>query len=303
MQLLYEGKDITKDVEIKKADIIDNAGGAADSIELWLDDPRGFWSKWKPEKDHKVQLKESGYSSGLMYVDELEQNRGIFIIRALSIPQEAKTANTKAWEEVRFLELATEIANKYGFSLETYGIQNYLYDRVDQYEQADFAFLAWRCALEGYVLKVCDRKVIIYSEKYMESQAPAKTIHASEFDGEYLFRVVSTDIYGSCKMVHGNMSYTFNSPGVHGPVLKPTDIYFSNMVEAERFSKGLLRQKNKFEKTGWGTVKFDASITAGNTLNIKGVGLADGIYFCDQAVHKLVDQKTLLKLHRPLEGY
>lgn len=303
MQILYEGRDITNAVEVKEANITDNAGGIADSIEIWFDDPQGFWSQWKPEKNHKVQVKEAGFDSGLMYVDELEQKRGFFIIRALSIPQEAKTDNTKAWENIRFMELATEIAGKYGFTLQTYGTQNYLYERVDQYEQADFEFLAWRCLLEGYALKTTDGKAVIYDERYMESQAAVKTVFLEQFDGDYSFRTKSTGIFGACKVSYGDIGYEYKAAKSSGPILKFTDIYVSNQGEAERFSKNLLRAKNKFEYIGYCTIKLDHEIAAGNTIQIQGVGLADGKYFCDQIVHRLVGQKTFLRLRRPVEGY
>lgn len=303
MRIIYEGVDITDAVEVKKADIIDSAGGVADSIEVWFDDPQGFWSEWKPRKNHVIQLKESGFDSGLMYVDELEQRRGFFIIRALSIPQEAKTDRIKSWENIRFMELATEITSKYGLSLETYGIQNHLYQRVDQYEQADFEFLAWRCMLEGYALKITGGKAIIYSERHIEAQAPAKTLYVEQFDGDYSFRTKSTGIFGACKVSYEGISYEFRPAGALGPTLQFTDIYVSNQAEAERFAKNLLRAKNKYEHMGYCPIELDPGIAAGTMLQVAGVGLADGKYFCEQAIHKLADGKTVLKLRRPIEGY
>lgn len=303
MQIIYEGRDITGAVEVKKADITDNAGGVADSLELWFDDTKGFWSQWKPEKNHKVRIKEAGFDSGLMYIDELEQKRGFFLVRALSIPQEAKTDRIKAWEAVRFMEIATEIANRYGFNLQVYGVQNHLYERVDQCEQADFAFLAWRCTLEGYSLKVTDGKAVIYDERYMEFQPAAKTINADQFDGDYTFRIKSTGIFGSCRVSYGDIVYEFRPERVSGPILKYTGIYVSSQGEAERFAKNLLRSRNKFECSGYVTIELATDLAAGNTVQIRGVGLADGKYYCEQVIHKLVDKKTLLRLRKPLEGY
>ena len=303
LQLIYEGKDITDAVEIHKADITDNAGGIADSLEIWFDDPEGFWGQWKPKKNDKVQVKENGFDSGLMYIDELEQCRGLFVVRALAIPQDAKTENTKAWENVRFLEIASELARKYGFQLETYDIQNPLYERVDQFEQADFAFLAWRCLLEGYMLKITSQKVVIYDERYMEAQAPVKTIYIDDFDGDYKFLQKSAWIYGGCRIFFGDIKYEYKPSGAFGPVLKFADIFVSSQAEAERFAKNILRSKNKYENTGYCTIELAPGIAAGNVIQIQGVGMADGKYFCEQVTHKLANKKTFLKLRKPLEGY
>lgn len=302
MQLIYEGKDITQAVEINKADITDTAGGIADSLEIYANDTKGLWSSWKPQKNDTIQLNQNGFSSGLMFIDELEQQRGFYIIRALSLPQKAKTHNTKCWEDVRFLEFAGEIANKYGFELQTYGIENYLYSRLDQNEQADFEFLAFRCMLEGYMLKISDKKVIIYDERYMESQPAAKTIYLSDFDGTYKFKSKSTGIYGSCELSKNSLKSTYLT-SAYGPILRIKDIDTTNQAEADRYTKNILRSYNKQETTGKITIKLDTGITAGNNIQIADVGMADGKYFVEQAVHSLVIKKTALRLRRVLEGY
>lgn len=304
MQLIYEGKDITSAVEIHKTDVTDNAGGVADSLEVGFDDPKNLWSQWKPKKNDTVEIIQDGFSSGVMYVDELEQGRGIYTIRALSIPQEAKTENTKAWEQVRFLELATEISSKYGFQLQTYGIQNYLYERLDQSERADFEYLSWRCMLEGYALKLTGEKAVIYDERYMEGLAPVKTIYGDQFDGSYRFKIKSTDIFRSCRITFGSIQYEFQpANGPAGPVLKINELYVSSQGEAERYAKSLLRYKNKFEYAGYFTIELDTSIAAANNIQVQGVGYADGKYFCEQVIHRLVDKKSFFKVRKPLEGY
>jgi len=303
VQLIYEGKDITQDIEIGKADLTDNAGGQLDSIDLLINDPKGLWSQWKPQKNHTVQLKESGFDSGLMYVDEIGQQRGVVVIRALPVKQEAKTPNIKAWDKVRLLEIAQELAGKQGLQLQTFGAQNHYYERVDQNGLADPEFLAWRCLLEGYALKVSGGKLIIYSEKYMEGQIPVKTITPDDVDGNFDFKNRSTGIFGSCKISYQDIQYEFKAPGVFGPALKYFDVAMASLGEAERFAKGLLRAKNKFEQTFICTVKLDPGIAAGNTISLKEFGLADGKYFAYQVIHRLSDEKTLLKLRKPLEGY
>lgn len=303
MQLIYEGKDITGDIEIRGADLTDNAGGELDSLDLTIDDSRGFWSQWKPEKNHTVQVKESGFDTGIMYIDEIVQQRGMILLRALPIKQEAKTGNVKAWDNVTFLELAREIAGKVGLSLETYGVQDQFYSRVDQHGESDLQFLAWRCLLEGYALKVTNGKLVIFSQPYMESQAAARVIKPEDVDGDFVYKQKSTQIYGACKITYQDIQYEFKDPNVYGPTLKCFDIAVGNVGEAERFTKGLLRAKNCMEKTFTCKLRFDAGIAAGNAVELSGFGLADGKYFAYQVIHRFVEGKTALKLRKPLEGY
>ena len=76
MRLIYEGTDITKDVEINKAMIVDTSGGEADSLEIRFSDTQRLWSKWRPEKNHRIELNKQGFSSGEMYIDAWEQIPG-----------------------------------------------------------------------------------------------------------------------------------------------------------------------------------------------------------------------------------
>lgn len=303
MQLTYQGRDITNAVEIRKADITDNAGGVADSLELWLNDTRGYWSLWQPQKNDIVQLRQNGFDSGRMYVDELEQQRGVFIVRALSIPQAAKTANTQGWESVRFLAMAAELAARHGFSLRTFDLQNHLYSRVDQVDQGDIAFLAGRAALEGYALKMTGGTAVVYDERSAESRQAARTIYKEQMDGEYRFKKTSTGIYSACRVTYGGIRAEFRAPDVNGPVLHIKNIPVSSHGEAERFARNVLRVHNKLQMSGFCTVPLDTGLAASNVVRVQGVGLGDGHMFCQQVVHKLVSKKTVMCLRRPLEGY
>ena len=304
MKLIYEGKDITDYINFSKAEFTDNAGNIVDSLELIFNHPKGIWDTWKPQKNDKISISQDGLSTGEMYLDEIEQRRGTFIIRALSVPQKAKNSNTQAWESVRFLEFATEIASRYGFTIETYGIENYLYDRVDQNEEADFSFLARRCLLEGYVLKIADNKVIIYDEAYIESQ-DSKEIDSNLFDGDYKFLSKSHEVYNSCQLACGDLKVIYTpSTTLNGPILKSSDLYFSSLDEGNRFAKNILRSKNKYENTGIFTLKLNTELTAGSNINITGVGISDGKYMCEQTKHNFVDDgRTYFRTRKILEGY
>ncbi len=304
MKLTFEGKDITDYIDFSKAEFIDNSGNMIDSLELIFNDTNGVWSNWKPSKNDKLTISQDGLSTGVMYIDEIGQQRGTFIIRALSIPQQAKNSNTQSWESIRFLEFATEIATRYGFTIETYGIENYLYERVDQYEECDFAFLAWRCLLEGYVLKVTDNKVIIYDEAYIESQS-ATEVGVNAFDGNYSFLSKSNEIFNSCELIYGSLKAKYSpTNSLNGPILKYSNIYFSSLAEGNRFAQNILRSKNKYENSGRFDLKLNTGLAAGSNLSITGVGIFDGKYICEQTKHNFVDNgRTKFKVRKVLEGY
>lgn len=304
MRLIYEGTDITKDVEINKAMIVDTSGGEADSLEIRFSDTQRLWSKWRPEKNHRIELNKQGFSSGEMYIDAWEQIPGFFVLKALSLPQEAKTTFSRSWEEVRLFELVNEVAARYKLGTRTFGINNHFYKRLDQINKTDIEFLAWRCSLEGYSLKVTDKTIVIFDERTMEKSSPVKTIYHSDFDGDYIFWDQSTEIFSACRLQCGPIRVEARDSSIHGPIKKIAgEFYVSSIGEAERFAAGILRRLNKNRAGGTCRIRYEPGLAAGNMVEIKDVGLADGLYYCEKVTHNLTAEITKLELRRPLEGY
>jgi len=309
MNILYNGVDITSSVQPITLRLKDNAGGVPDSITAVFSDTDGLWSQWKPAKNDTLQIKHEGFDTGVMYIDELSQSAWVFGLKALSIPQPSKTARSQGWENVRFMEIVTEIAGRYGFRVQTYNVVNHLYERVDQLEEADFAFLAYRCMLEGYALKINDRNIVIYDEaKEEQKTADTKlgTIFQNDINGEFEFTDKSTDVYQKCivqsQTLNGYIEGEYTADGIYGPTLK-RKVFATNQAEANRWAKGILRNHNKHMVTGVLTINLNTNYAAGSCVNVLGIGMFDGKYYIDSLVHDLLNNRTRLTLRRPLEGY
>lgn len=309
LNILYNNIDITSSVEPLRINLTDNAGGIPDSIESIFSDTDEIWSQWKPIKNDTLEVKQDGYSTGLMYVDELFQSAGIFQLKALSIPQHSKTARSQGWGNVRFLEFVNEIAGRYGFKVQTYGIENHFYQRVDQIEQADFSFLDYRCMIEGYALKINNKNIVIYNENYLEQKVVDTTnsiVYKSDIINNFEFKNKSTNIFQKCLVKSNNYSGyiqgEFEDKTIYGPTLTKL-INCSDQAEANRFAKGNLRFANKGMITGVLPIKLNTNYAAGSNVKIKNVGMFDGKYFIDRLVHDFMNDRTNICLRRPLEGY
>lgn len=308
LNIIYNGIDITNSVEPLKINLIDNAGGVPDSIECIFSDIDGLWSKWQPLKNDTFEIKQEGYSTGTMYIDELIQRDGIFQLKALSIPQHSKTARSQGWENVRFLEFVTEIAGRYGFLVQTYGIENHLYRRVDQIEEADFSFLAYRCMLEGYALKINNKNIVIYSEHFQEQQsvdAINSVVYKSDILNDFEFKNKSTNIFQKCLVKSIGLNEfqgKYEDKNIYGATLTK-QIYCSGQGEANRFAKGYLRAANKGMITGTFTIKLNTNYAAATNIEVKEIGMFEGKYFIDRLVHDLINDRTNLSLRKQLEGY
>ena len=307
MNILYEGKDITHSAEVKRADICDNANGVADSIDLMFTNTKNQWSDWKPQKGDSIIVKHEGFTSGKTFIRAWEQCPGEFSIKATSAPLVARSNETRVWEGIRFSKLSGDIASALGLEVQMFSVKDWTYDRVEQREERGLKLLQRLCIREGYALKITDSKVVIYDERTFEQYPPAASIYSQELIGDYKFTSKSDKLYSKCtvRCITSNgqlLQAEYSAPGVIGGVLKITE-QVTSQAEAERFARAYLRYANKNETTGHICIKLNPNIAAGNTVEISGVGLADGIYFVEKAVHRLTLDKTLLMLRKPLEGY
>lgn len=296
MKIIYEQKDIVDQIDIKELNIMDAVGISLDSIELILNNTINEWSGWKPAKKHSLNIMYEGFKSGIHYIDDIVQNKSKIVLKALPIHPELKQPNTKAWNDIRLLELLGEFATKYGLSLKTYEIENQHYKRVEQVAISDVKFLLERCMLEGYILKITDGNLVVFNEKIFESKGPI-SIRYDESISDFKYHDKSTDIYGGATLKWGDIDYSCKS-SCDGSMLDINSIQVSSIGEAERFSKNILRNYNKYEKTLVIYKSLDMGKAAGNVVNVEGFGLCDGLYFIYQVTHKLSNNSSVLRLRK-----
>lgn len=302
MELIYNGVDISASVEVLSANLIDSAGGKFDSVELEFDDTAGNWSRWKPAIGDTVQVIQDGFNSGVCYVDELGMRRGVFRVAALSGPIEAKKPRSRSWERVRLSEMIQDCADRYGFKVALYGVDDPLYAWVDQNGTPDFEFLSQRCNLEGAHLKIHDNTILVWSESMLDAQEAKLSISAKDFCETPNYRHRG-DLYRTVTVSCDGVSGSFTAPIDDGIDLSVTGIYVSNVAEAQRFAAGIARERNTQGETLEGTIPLNLSIAGGSLITITGFGTGDGKYVVDEVEHRLQDKLSNLILHKRLRGY
>ena len=302
-QVIYNGKDITGDVEITELIVTDSCGDQADGISAKFANSENQWSAWKPKKSDNLNITHEGYRAGTMWIDRVRQETGLIGLSAVSIPPGGKTKRTKAWERATLTTIAAERAAAYGLKAKFIGVPNFTYARVDQFGRGDFGFLQERAALEGCSIKIQDDALYLFSDVFMEGVAAARTIDAAEFLEEARFDENSSEIYGSCTVSWQFFSATFSDPAAEGPELIVTDVPVSSAGEALRFAKNLLRSKNKKEMVGELSISLDKTISAGNTVNVTGTGYSDGKYFIDTMQDSFAEEISRLTVHRCFTRY
>lgn len=302
MDLYYQG--VKLDVVVVDYKIDDNMGGKCDSVSVIFSDIKHECRTWDFKKNDIIEMIEYPFSSGKMFVDGYSCSNGYYSIKALSIKKKFKTKKSKVWENVRFLDLAKDLLKDCELDLETYGLNDYLYTRVDQLEENNIEFLNYRCKLEGYNLKITDGKAVIVSEEFLEKQDTVLTVTPADFKDKYEFECTSNKVFGGCEISSFSKEFIKGSYIYDNTleVLKVNDIVVYNIEEANRFSKNILRSYNKKETTGYFYIEKNNNIAAGNNIKIEDLALFSGKYIIEN-LYSASSGKTKLKVRKVLEGY
>lgn len=304
MKLYYNGVDIYGDVSVSACHHYMYCERQSDKLKIVLNDTRNLWDGWSPQKGDTIRAKDGMADTGEMTVSAVNPLSGQFEIVAHSIPLDAHEKVSKAWEDVRLLQLAEEKAQNHGLELKTYGVEDQTYSYVSQNNEDDFAFLYKRFLLEGLAFIVFDGKMILYSESYMEQKTPKNTMTITR-GYDYRYKDQAENAFGSCKVFNGGISGSYSiGDGKEFPVLLPFQI--SSEGEANRFAQNLLRSRNKDMTTATINTDYMArELAPGSLVNLvtDGVNSWDGTAFVTEVRHDYVFTKSKVCVRKVLEGY
>lgn len=189
LSITYETTDISKEIseDLLSFSYSDKIEDEADELRLTLKDPTGKWAgTWSPDRGALVQavLTTEGRGSlttGRMTIDDLTTSGSprTFDIRAVSIPLKntiRRTAKTRNFETVSLKDIAETIARENALELLFDSADNPNYDRIDQRQESDLAFLKRLCDDAGLSVKVYSEQLILFDQASYEKRTPIETL-------------------------------------------------------------------------------------------------------------------------------
>lgn len=244
-KVIYEGVDIYPDVSMGRCFDDMRGWGGMDALTVDFGDTRNLWVGWNPAEGDTIRIADGAADTGDMIVSTVKPQSSRITIRAYPAPQSARVRRCQSWERVRLFQLLGDVAGRNGLSYETYGLDNYEYDYVEQDNETDLAFLDRRLTYEGAALVVYDGKLVAYSGTWLESQDTSDQMVVTP-GVDYEFVDDSARAYGSCTVTDGSYTATYDDHDGKN-LLKVISDRISSQAEAERFAKGLLRAANREE--------------------------------------------------------
>lgn len=306
----YEGQDITRDVasDLLSFTYTDNEGGKADDISIRLKNDHGRWSgPWLPVKGDKINVTiiQDGTGAGpnlpcgTFTIDEIEVSGppSIVDIKGASTPSQSgitRNRRSRAWENVRLSEIVQDVAREGELSVMYMIEEDPYYDRRDQRDESDLAFLKRLCDDEGFNLKCTDNKLVVFDPRKQSGEPPVGTISVGESSViSYRFSAQTYDVYARCTVEYVDpetgslVQYTYEHPDIgDGKTLKLVK-RAENIAEAERRAKAALYRANRAEKTGSVELVGNTMFSAGTVIEVKGIGNFSGLYYIEAATHNI----------------
>ncbi len=306
MNLYYNGVDIYNDVSVNYCVHEMHAERQADTLVLRFNDVKGVWSKWNPADGDELRFVEGASDTGKMFIHSMRPENGLFTVRAMSMPKSGGTKKSKSWEGVRFLQIANEVAGNHGLTFQNYGCPNQVYPYLKQENESDFSLFSRLCMLEGCQMLIYDGKLLAYSEAYIEGQSPAGTLDVDE-NGNFTYHDDRSGCYGSCEISSGSFFGKFTDPNARSAaVLRPDHpVQVTSNAEAARFARGMLRNANKYGRTGQFSKSLQLGYAAASMMNLNTPKASawDGPVFVYKVRHDFVGNKSTIYFRDLLEGY
>lgn len=181
-----------------------NASGAADSVELQLNNRDGKWNAgYMPRKKDKIKSVLHTYywdkasekkkmTCGLFLVDSISFSGNTLdcTIGGTSIPEYSSfraTDRRKTWKKAHLKEIGKAIAKRYHMKFYFDGADTSVGTQKQEL-QTDCEFLTNLCEAYGYGIKLYSGRLVIYSKAKYEAKAPVGTLHkrqcSEQFDWE-----------------------------------------------------------------------------------------------------------------------
>jgi uncharacterized protein len=306
--LSYLGVNITADVSqmVLAIKYVDRLDGSSGELEVELEDSTKQWQgPWYPALGDVVSLQigyngESLLDCGEFQIDELELDGPPDVMRlrclAAYITPAMRTANTVAYENVGILEIAAQIAAKYGLTMVTAPSQSesdVVFARVTQRRLMDLEFLKRLAREHNFDFTVRARQLIFYSRPVLEAVAAVLTIMRSD-TVRFSFRNRTRRIYDGANFAYFDpdtkqlitQSVSAESPSPTGDTLKLV-ARCENAQQALVKAEAALHLHNMLfvdaSIEGPGTT----ALVAGNNVQLSGWGALDGTYLVETARHHL----------------
>ena len=217
--VFFNKKDISEEIahSISSVTYTDNSKNAIDDLEIELENLDYRWLKeWYPDENaqllvgihEELETETNFLDLGTFYVDEPTFEDHKLTLKCLALPLDQNIRDQKnsvAWESITLKELVTQIANKHEMNAEIYA-ENVFFERLDQNQETDLAFINRVVKEIGLNMKVSDDKIIIFDDEEMEKNDTIEVFNIKDY------RIRSFSLKKKNKEIYDKVEVSYYDP-------------------------------------------------------------------------------------------
>ena len=325
--LTFNGRDVDESLKpyLTSVTYVDPAEGESDSISVELMNRDLKWLKdWYPQKGDVIEgslkfVRWNGPATltvpcGTLLCDTITASgwEHTFKIEGVSKPIDTDFETkdqTKTWKDVTLSGIGSQIAGKYGMSCE-YTADEIKIKSLEQTESTDCKFLEETVKKYGLCMKIYKKKIRIYDKGKLEEKGPVRTIELKDLvGGEYNYTDSTQGVYDGAEIKYKDgkkegkvIKVTVSGKkAIKGSRLLKINQKADDVKEARQIAAAKVNESNEKQETMTMSLWPDASVVAGVTVAVKGLGHADGKYFVDKVTWKISGDGQAsqdLKMHK-----
>ena len=303
MDIIWQGTNITRDVQVASCVHHDVSGGRCDTLDIVFENAAA-WQRWSPAVDDEIVVTEGAYTTGILYFNSVQPEGGRYRVFATSAPVRARVKAWQSFEQDTLAGVMQKCAAICRMDWRLFGLSPVLpVPYMERENESCAAFLSRLLSLEGAVLKCVQGRLTGISINWAQEQQAyqALAITPSDDGVTYIKENSAKVAYCTVKTPYGqaqarDKSVTGNNYRVETMVPALSD------VQAGRFARGLLLCLNRRAERVQLSVPFSPAYTAMTRMDIRGGSDMDGEWLIDEAEHDLIAGSTRLTLVRCLRS-
>ena len=299
MNIIWQGTDITGYVMVRNAVARDTCGGRCDGLDIEFENAES-WYRWGPKEDDEIRIRQDGWDSGVLYLNTIAPGDGKYRVIATSLPCRARQKQWDSFENRSIEEILRRCAAQTGMEFQTYGMDETIkIPYIMRENEGCAAFLNRLATLEGARFKCVNGRYVMISLDWAQDRNPISTINIAPDQDGTDYRKLGAKDYG-CSVITPYAKGTAKDADVSDTkaVTEITEYPALNDIQAARWARNLLREKNRKCEKLTISATFHPAWTAMSRVNIGGGTDADGEWLMEEVEHDLKDGKSRATLYR-----
>lgn len=300
MRIIYEGVDITSDVDVAQAVYTDASGERMDGLRVAFEHA-AVWYRWKPQEGERIEIKgDNGFSTGELYLHAIEPEDGRFMITAYSAKNAGRDRRWQSFENATLKTLVDACAAECGMSGAVYGInENLTYPYIIRNNETPLHFLRRIAILEGAALKCVNGKLAVIGIEYAQNLQNRRQMYLSAREQRPRYKsFAGKKLAGAIFVCTNGQAVAYDTSVTGGRAFINADNGACDTEQAKRWAKGWLLTHNRQCERMTICTSMDGSLTALTPIEISGDDPLAGNWLVDEVTHDLKRKTTEVSLVR-----